>query len=138
MLVQVGRVCSMCAGVFVTSERSQRYSVVHIVSCRAMQRTAFVLPLLCHHLCLPGMPQVPYAVLLVCRTVLLLHSVCCCDMHLCPMQVLAHEINQGYRYTVVPCETFNGVKVRPTGFQNGCDLWMQMFRSQPVGFIYEC
>ncbi|GAX78449.1 hypothetical protein CEUSTIGMA_g5889.t1 [Chlamydomonas eustigma] len=26
------------------------------------------------------------------------------------VQVLTHEINHGYRYSVVPCETFNGVK----------------------------
>ena len=28
------------------------------------------------------------------------------------VQVLAHEINHGYKYTVVPCETFNGVETK--------------------------
>lgn len=28
------------------------------------------------------------------------------------VQVLAHEINHGYRYAVVPCETFNGQAIR--------------------------
>lgn len=27
------------------------------------------------------------------------------------VQVLAHEINSGYKYSVVPVESFNGVKV---------------------------
>ena len=27
------------------------------------------------------------------------------------VQVLTHEINHGYRYSVVPCETFNGTKI---------------------------
>ena len=35
------------------------------------------------------------------------------------VQVLAHELNHGYKYSVVPCETFNSSKVGYEGRAQG-------------------
>lgn len=46
------------------------------------------------------------------------------------VQVLAHEINTGYKYSVVPVESFNGVKV---GLESGLTSFVAACRS---GFLH--